>query len=244
MDNNKKDFLENILRLNNQNKNIIQDSNENTFFIATVTIDSKMESTIIFRAITKAAVYVKIFTYNSFSEYKSSIGFDGSWKAFINTMYNAINFKEGGEIKIELKKKNQVLTMIHPLANDLKVSSQIVFESSYTTNEKEYNVIVFDSLINLYNDKIEIIRLNEKEKEQAIQLKDSEHKSLITNSSNFNSAISQKDASRGILEIKKNVKRKYQSNLINPNIKKRKKKGVQFIKDEEEKSDKESNKAN
>ena len=35
-----------------------------------------------------------------------------------------------------------------------------------------------------------------------------------------------------ILEVKQNVKRKYHANLINPNIKKRKKKGVEFIKEE------------
>lgn len=234
MDNTKKDFIEYIMKLNNQNRKVItQDDNETLFIIITVISDTRKELIITFTSITKAAVYTKGFTYDSFSEYKASIGFAGSWKSFINTMFNAINHKEGGEVKMELKKKKLTMTLLYSLANDLKVSSQIIFDNRYSIDDREYNAIVFASLINLYENKIEIEKTSERE--HADQRKDREEKSLVAiNSNHNNNAIGQRDVGRGVLEMKKNVKRKYKSNLINPNIKKRKKKGVEFIKDDEE----------
>ena len=104
------------------------------------------------------------------------MGFDGSWKSFFKSMELAVNRIEGGDmcIKFQLcdkqagkkppigkrkeieklekmeKIQNLNLTMFHPLSEDLKVKSEILFEQFYNNDSEEYRNFNFDIALELH----------------------------------------------------------------------------------------------
>lgn len=130
---------------------------------------------------------------------------------------------------------NLILTIFHPLSEDLKVKSDIVFERFFNNGTEEYRNLNFEVVLELHESKE--FNVN-KEKEKALEvLKNvNNHNNILIQSTgrglsvNDNGNIENR-ATTSKLELKKNYKRKFQSDLINPNIKKRRGKGVKFVED-------------
>ena len=163
------------------------------------------------------------------------MGLEGPWKNFFNTLVNAIDNIDEGELKLDFKNNfNEcILTIIHPIAKNIKISSKINFEKPFSKSDKEYSNILFDILLSVYDNKEEL-------REKTMNNNDSDNNSVLSvnlkkDKSDFDLSHLQKNVSgNNSLEIKQNLKRKFHSNLINPNIKKRKNKGYTFIQEEED----------
>jgi hypothetical protein len=116
----------------------------------------------------------------------------------------------------------------------VKISSKINFEKLISKTDKEYSNIIFDILLCVYDSKEEF-------KEKIIN-NNSDNNSILSGNLNLKKDkidIDQSQTQKSIsgnsnLEIKHNLKRKFHSNLINPNIKKRKNKGYTFIQEDED----------
>lgn len=227
----KKDFVSSLPLLAHKSQKIFFDD-EKFIFLSKINLENPNEPEITFFLFSKNKIFKKSFTYISFKEYKEAMGFEGSWKNLFQTFSNAIEGVDDGAIQIKTPlNKNEKLTLIifHPIAKEIKVSGNIEMEK---VNEESIKDIYFDGLIELFESKesIKTKIIEEKDNDKKANLVDS---NILPNSKKENN----KSFSNG-LEFKQNVKRKFHSNLINPNIKKRKKKGFQFIEDDNENKEK------
>jgi hypothetical protein len=233
------EFLENIKIINllNANVNDQESTNSSNNYLLSVKVNNSNDITTcecVFKILEKDKIWVKNFFYDEFEEYKTKMGFDGSWKAFFKTLTQAINKTDGGNIsitttnKIPINKKSpeMQLTIFHPLSEELKVKSVITINKFYPTSTDEFRNFNYDLMLELYESKkIFLDREREKIYENSVN---SGANNLKINS--INNIPSNNNLSNGMkLEVKKNIKRKFNADLINPNVKRAKTKGAQFI---------------
>lgn len=234
-----KTFLENLKQLHLLSTIICNESNPLEKFILTVIVSNKKNSNeseceCIFKILEKEKIWVKSFNYEQFVKYKNKMGFDGSWKSFFKTLVLAINRTDGGKITVKSSDiGNIILTVYHPLSEELKVKSDILLKKVVQLGSEEFKNLTFDMMYELYESK-EIYRNRENVFSgynngvaEVESIGGNKNFSNLSSSNNPKNSISQ-------LDFKKNLKRKFNYNLVNPNAKKRKEKGVKFIQDDEE----------
>ena len=233
-DSNNFEFISCIHLLNNKSRKV-NFEDKDYLFISKVYPQTTPKPIIKFYIVSSEKIFLKEFNYDLFKEYKEKMGLEGPWKNFFNTLVNAIDNIDEGELKLDFKNNfNEcILTIIHPIAKNLKISSKINFEKPFSKSNKEYSNILFDILLSVYDSKEEL-------REKTMNNNDSDNNSVLSvnlkkDKSDFDLSQLQKNVSgNNSLEIKQNLKRKFHSNLINPNIKKRKNKGYTFIQEEED----------
>ena len=260
---NKKEFIANIPILRFKSRKIFANDNNHTshLFLTKIYPQTTPEPQLTFTLLSETIIYQKIFNYEEFKDYKESMGFEGSWKSFFTTLANAIENKEGGEIRIKppregkrLLKKSMsssskgnlnlnsiTVIIVHPIAKDIKVSSEITLDK---VNESNFNQIYFEVINELYETKVELSeRLTIKDNENNLAIlsnnninndnTNQENKNIFSNKNNLSGNINNNNSYYNLSQ-KVKQKRKFHSNLINPNIKKRKVKGVAFIQENED----------
>ena len=148
-------------------------------------------------------------------------------------MQLAILREAGGDMHIKYPKTSKVSYIIikeafvlyfyHPISEEIKVKGEISFEKSFHYNSDEFRNNLYDLVFDLH----------ESEENLKVNLK------LGNNSGNSNNPggtlngnLDSKKKTK-IGDIKKATKRKFVSELVNPNAKRRKGKGAKFINDEE-----------
>jgi hypothetical protein len=233
-DSNNFEFISCIHLLNNKSRKV-NFEDKDYLFISKVYPHTTPKPIIKFYIVSSEKIFLKEFNYDLFKEYKEKMGLEGPWKNFFNTLVNAIDNIDEGELKLDFKNNfNEcILTIIHPIAKNIKISSKINFEKPFSKSDKEYSNILFDILLSVYDNKEEL-------REKTMNNNDSDNNSVLSvnlkkDKSDFDLSHLQKNVSgNNSLEIKQNLKRKFHSNLINPNIKKRKNKGYTFIQEEED----------
>ena len=233
-DSNNFEFISCIHLLNNKSRKV-NFEDKDYLFISKVYPHTTPIPIIKFYIVSSEKIFLKEFNYDLFKEYKEKMGLEGPWKNFFNTLVNAIDNIDEGELKLDFKNNfNEcILTIIHPIAKNIKISSKINFEKPFSKSNKEYSNILFDILLSVYDSKEEL-------REKTMNNNDSDNNSVLSvnlkkDKSDFDLSHLQKNVSgNNSLEIKQNLKRKFHSNLINPNIKKRKNKGYTFIQEEED----------
>ena len=233
-DSNNFEFISCIHLLNNKSRKV-NFEDKDYLFISKVYPHTTPIPIIKFYIVSSEKIFLKEFNYDLFKEYKEKMGLEGPWKNFFNTLVNAIDNIDEGELKLDFKNNfNEcILTIIHPIAKNIKISSKINFEKPFSKSDKEYSNILFDILLSVYDSKEEL-------REKTMNNNDSDNNSVLSvnlkkDKSDFDLSHLQKNVSgNNSLEIKQNLKRKFHSNLINPNIKKRKNKGYTFIQEEED----------
>ena len=233
-DSNNFEFISYIPLLNNKSRKV-NFEDKDYLFISKVYPQTTPKPIIKFYIVSSEKIFLKEFNYDLFKEYKEKMGLEGPWKNFFNTLVNAIDNIDEGELKLDFKNNfNEcILTIIHPIAKNIKISSKINFEKPFSKSNKEYSNILFDILLSVYDSKEEL-------REKTMNNNDSDNNSVLSvnlkkDKSDFDLSQLQKNVSgNNSLEIKQNLKRKFHSNLINPNIKKRKNKGYTFIQEEED----------
>ena len=233
-DSNNFEFISCIHLLNNKSRKV-NFEDKDYLFISKVYPHTTPKPIIKFYIVSSEKIFLKEFNYDLFKEYKEKMGLEGPWKNFFNTLVNAIDNIDEGELKLDFKNNfNEcILTIIHPIAKNIKISSKINFEKPFSKSNKEYSNILFDILLSVYDSKEEL-------REKTMNNNDSDNNSVLSvnlkkDKSDFDLSQLQKNVSgNNSLEIKQNLKRKFHSNLINPNIKKRKNKGYTFIQEEED----------
>jgi hypothetical protein len=218
---NQSEFLEAVRTINLLNSLVDENNEIKHLFITKITNHENINScNCTFKILSKERVWLKSYTYEEFTSHKAKMGFDGNWKVFFKTLEQAISKVEGGDIKLKLVKKSKeakdclIITFIHPIAEDLKMKSEISFEKFYNSNSDEFRNINYDIMLELYESK------------QHIQIQKEKEQVKIPSNQVTSNLVSAK------LEVKKNMKRKYNADLINPNAKKRKNKGAKFIQEE------------
>lgn len=230
-----KEFSENLKMLDLLNNNFENEGKKSILMLKVKDV------VVVFKIAEKEKIWVKQYDYVEFMSYKNKMGFDGTWKAFFKTIELAVNKKSGGDIQMKYSKDNlQILhlTLYHPLSDELKVKSDIIFEKFYSfkNDYEEFKNHNYDVLLELYQSK-EVLK--EMQKLQALSPNHSnniKNESNSVNSSNFKafSSVSNSEIGNKKLEVKKNLKRKFNSDLINPNIKKRKGRGAKLISENDE----------
>jgi hypothetical protein len=143
--------------------------------------------------------------------YKDNLGYTGDWKSFFLTIVNAVN--RNSDIIIIKKKDSLILTICHNLTDEFKLKSDILFENFYSFKTEEYRKLNFEFITDLFNSRKHQMKQND--------VVDKTGKSSATK-----------------INPKKQMKRKFQHDLINPNVKKRKGRGAKFTEDVEEDEDK------
>ena len=233
-DSNNFEFISCIPLLNNKSRKIKYEEKD-YLFLSKVYPQSTPKPIIKFYIVSSEKIFIKEFDYDLFKEYKEKMGLEGPWKNFFNTFLNAIDNIDDGELKLSINKENEcILTIIHPITKNVKISSKINFEKWISKTDKEYSNIIFEILLCIYDSKEEF-------KEKIIN-NNSDNSSILSGNLNLKndkidieqSQIQKSVSGNSNLEIKHNLKRKFHSNLINPNIKKRKNKGYTFIQEEED----------
>jgi hypothetical protein len=224
-----KDFLDSLKTLHLVNSYLESDGKK-IILIVKIVNENSDNPQCIFKIIEKEKIWVKNYDFDGFNTYKTSIGFDGPWKSFFKTLECALNKSDGGNIIINYPKTNKekelTLTVYHPLSEEMKIKSEIIFDKSYGSSTTEFRNLSFDAMLELYESK-ENYKLKEREKTLDM---------LKMNKSNgngglMNSEFGNERKVNAKLEMKKGMKRKFNANLINPNIKKRKGKGTEFVDD-------------
>ena len=238
----KNDFIKNLPLYNNKSKLI---ENKYLLFIKTHPQTTK-EPIINFTLIKKyEKIFFKDFNSEKFNELKTKIGLECSLNDFMKSFIK--NIKEKDNIIIEeINNKLLLMKITFNISKGININVVINFEDFINYDSKTFNHILMDILFNLYDEK--------KEFENDIKNINNNHKLLnINNNENENSFINNSNLDLiniyNFFETKKNLeeenkkkndneinkkKRKFRANLINPNIKKRNKKAINYISEEEE----------
>ena len=233
-DSNNLEFISCIPLLNNKSRKIKYEEKD-FLFLSKVYPQTTSKPIIKLYIVSSEKIFIKEFDYDSFNGYKEKMGLEGPWKNFITTFVNAIDNIDDGELKLSFNNNNEcILTIIHPIAKNVKISSKINFEKFISKTDKEYSNIFFEILLCVYDSKEEF-------KEKIVN-NNSDNLSILSGNLNLKNdkiVIEQSQIQKSVsgnsnLVIKHNLKRKFNSNLINPNIKKRKKKGFTFIQEDED----------
>jgi hypothetical protein len=211
-----KEYYDNIDLINYSNCEI--KTEDIKFYLLITTKDD----TINYKIIEKDKIWIKNFTHDEIKELKNKMGFDGSWKAYFTSLNHAINRTMGGDLSIKHNKdRHLILSLFHPLTEDFKIKSEILFDNLTDKNSEAFSELTFEFVGELY-ESIRII--NEKAKQNL--LNNNVPKEIISAEIFIKKSV-------GKLDIKKPLKRKYNANLINPNVKKRKGNGNKFTEEDD-----------
>ena len=224
MESSRKDFISSLPLLSHKSQKITY-NNDEYIFVTKLFNNESLEPEITFLLFNKDKIFKTIYNYEQFKTYKKNMGLEGSWKSLMESMGNAIDGVDSGELKISFpnNKDKLELIVVHPISKEVKISGNITFEKV----KKNLNEIFFDGISLLYDAREQL------KMEKITNIKEINKISVNDNIISERKENLEKDNKGNmILEVKQNVKRKYHANLINPNIKKRKKKGVEFIKEE------------
>ena len=226
----KRDFLLEITLLRRRSQRLYHQHEE---YIFMTKMYNEGSSTVSFVLYHKDKMYQKDFDYDSFLDYKQSMGLEGTWKMFLLTMVNAIECKEGGELKIESSflKDELKLIIVHPISKEVKISGSVTL-NLIKDNLKEN---LYKGIEELYEGNNELRELLEKEREKNKLMSTNSFFTPVTNiTANIDEGNTKNNSMSSAFDIQLKQKRKFHSNLINPNIKKRKKKGATFTQEEAE----------
>jgi hypothetical protein len=163
-----KEFIENIYSINLLNSKL---DCEDRKLILTIKVKGELISDMVcvFKILEMDRVWIKSMRFQDFKDYSSRMGFDGSWKSFFRSMELAVNKSEGGDVSLKFQKnfklnnkkqpvekgknseikENLTLTIFHPLCEDLKVKSEIVFEEFYYSYTEEFKNLNFEIALEL-----------------------------------------------------------------------------------------------
>jgi hypothetical protein len=105
-------------------------------------------------------IWLKEFEFEECQELKDKMGSDVSWEDYFNSLNSAINQKRGGDLSIKLDKKRLIMSLDHPLSDDLIIKSEIVFTTCY--DYKSYLFMEYNNeFINDLYDSIGIVKEKE-----------------------------------------------------------------------------------
>lgn len=198
------------------------------------------------------AMYVITLNYHELKVLKETSGFEGDWLSFINTLAKAIKKIEGGAVeiiefkpeaeKVTIKKGTKalkatekfeqatcpaseglILTFLHPLSEDLKIRTRIKLLSEIPKTDVRYTAIIKSMFKEVYLENAKLNKDLSNANTTINTIKSREHE-VVDSSYNLPDKANNKN----------NKKRKFHSDLINPNAKKRKHQGVKFIEEDEE----------
>jgi hypothetical protein len=156
-------------------------------------------------------IWTKTCDMKFLKSYKDNLGYTGDWKSFFLTMVSAVN--RNNDIIFTKKKDCLIMTVIHSLTDEFKLKSDILFEKYHSFISDDYQKLNFEFITDLFSSRKQV------------------HKQIeITEKNGKTSAVK--------INTKKQMKRKFQHDLINPNVKKRKGRGAKFTEDAEEEEDK------
>ncbi len=220
-----KDFEENLKILNLVNNSLENDKKKLIFLVKV-----KENKTAVFKIYEKDRIWLKFIDFKAFVEYRNSLGFDGNWQTFFFTLKLAILREKGGDMQLKYPKTNKALFFFiqdsfflyfyHPISEDLKVKGEISLEKQITYQSEEFRSHLYELVFDLHE--------SEEMHKNNLNSDRIEHNTIQTN-------IDSKKKTK-ITEMKKATKRKFVSDLVNPNAKRRKNKGVKFVNDGEDKS--------
>jgi len=188
---------------------------------------SKLENeTIKFTIYQREKIWNKKFVKSDFEDIKEKMSLEGNWKSFFDSFEKAINKKNGGNFFLlhsKDKKEKLIMKLFHPISSDLKIKSEIIFEEYISDDDLSFNKISFNLCV-------DSVTFYEKKTNFFIELSQNKDKIKETQQSNKPDIIGNYDLkSSQNFESKKNLKRKFVSDLINPNLKKRKAVGNKFM---------------
>jgi hypothetical protein len=188
------------------------------------TIDSKKaillisvnkDNTLTFRISEIDGIWIKTCDMKYLKGYKDKLGYSGDWKSFFMTVVNAIN--RNNDIIFTKKKESLIMTICHLLTDEFKLKGDILIEKFIPFKSEEFRKINFEFITDLFSSRKQVFKQTE-----------------ITEKPGKSSATK--------INPKKQMKRKFQHDLINPNVKKRKGRGAKFTeKLEEDDEDKKEN---
>ncbi len=181
-------------------------------------------------------IWSKIFSKIDFENLKNKMSLEGDWNSFFESFKKAIIKKNGGDISLKLlkdKKEKFNLILFHPITDDLKIKSEILFEDFIPEENIEFNKNSFQLCIDSVNFLEK--KLSEKLNEENC-FNHNATEGIINREKEFKNYSSKVSAE---LDFKKNTKRKFVSNLINPNLKKRKIQGNKLMYNSESSFDEE-----
>lgn len=149
-------------------------------------------------------IWTKTCDMKYMKTYKENLGYTGDWKSFFETIVNAVN--KNGEIALTKKKDSLIITINHYLTDEFKLKSEILVEKFHSFKSEEYYKLNFEFITDLFNSRKHIVKQSETREKSG--------KSSATK-----------------INPKKQMKRKFNHDLINPNVKKRKGRGAKFTED-------------
>lgn len=181
---------------------------------AILLISVNKDNTILFRISEIDGIWSKTCDMKYLKSYKDNLGYSGDWKSFFMTFVNAIN--RNNDITFAKKKESLIMTICHFLTDEYRLKGDILLEKFTTFKSEEYRKLNFEFITDLFNSRKQVFKLNE--------IIEKPEKSSATK-----------------INPKKQMKRKFQHDLINPNVKKRKGRGAKFTEDTDEEEDKDNN---
>lgn len=202
---------------NIKNKNMIKELDKEK------SKENNHDKHLVFYCFTQKDVYYIKCDYNFLKSKKDGFKYDGPWSAFFKFIESAVSKPK--YITLSRGKSDNLEVILHlPLTETLSIKFDLELVSLSKSDTDP--AILYRRLF------IESFKVLESVKKEVIDLKS---QPIIKSDVNFqsNSNFNQDDLKnnkKGI-EVKKN-KRKFKSDLINPNAKKRNLKGVQFIAEE------------
>jgi len=247
------DFIKNLPLFNNKSKLI-----QNNFILFLKSYPQNTKEPILNMKIIKknGKIFFKDFNYEKFNELKLKIGLECNLNDFMKSFIN--NIKEEKNIIIEEINKFLLMKIIFNISNGIKINVVINFEDSIDCESKIFNNILMEILFNLYDEKNEIenqIKNKNKNLNLNNEIENNIEKFLLNNENNnldLMNIVNFIENKKNISENKKNEyennnnkkKRKYRANLINPNIKKRNKKAISYVSEEDEDENNDDNNDN
>lgn len=178
-------------------------------------------------------IWSKSFTKKDFEVFKENMGLQGDWRLFFDSLEKAIRKRSGGDLSLKItheKKQKLILNLFHPIGENLKVKSEVIFENYIGEENLEFNKLCF----NLCVDSIVYFETKNESKSVSSTFENPTSFNLkppSVSDEEFMNYEKHRNASKlsTKIEIKKASKRNFRSNLINPNLKKRNIKGNKFV---------------
>lgn len=222
---------------------------------------NEKETQICFKILKKGKIWKKIYSFKEMKKLKENMGFEGDWTNFFESLKSAFekttNFilKDVDKVQEEdeenyndeddqISTKSLILIIYHCLSEDIKIKSEYLFdENPIGSSDKDFVNEIHSFIGELYSYSVNLKKLakdncngNTNTNGQSSHNKNEKNVHLTYNNSgnkNGNYNIGSANSSQTKLVINKPTKRKFNSNLINPNAKKRKEKGTKFISEDE-----------
>lgn len=103
-----KDYEDNIKILNLVNNSLENDKKKLIFLVKI-----KENYSAIFKLYEKDRIWLKTIDFQSFVNYRNSLGFDGNWQTFFLTLKLAILRETGGDMQLRYPKTNKALFSLY-----------------------------------------------------------------------------------------------------------------------------------